>query len=168
MSKIMAGVKQMRFLILAVLAVGLLGPVFATTAWGQAPDALFGAHLTGSGGGTDSQGQGQANIKLSGDQLGFVLTLSKLDGEPTATHIHIAAAPGGNGPPVISLCGSFGPPPIPVASCNGPGAVKGSTSLSVGQIADLIAAVSEGRSYVNVHSIAFPPGEVRGQLSNRR
>lgn len=125
----------------------------------------LGAHLTGAH--TGSRGNGQANFELSGGDLSFVLALSRLVGDATAAHIHISATPGGNGPPVVSLCGAFGPPPIPVAECQGPGAVRGMTSLSDLQMADLLTAVSEDRAYVNVHTTAFPPGEVRGQVVPR-
>lgn len=125
----------------------------------------LGAHLTGAN--TLSRGQGQANFKLSGGDLSFVLALSELVAPPTAAHIHVSATPGGNGPPVVSLCGAFGPPPIPVAECQGPGAVRGMTSLSDVQMANLLTAVSENRAYVNVHTTAFPPGEVRGQVVQR-
>lgn len=141
------------------------GPALHMSGHGTAAVHL-GAHLTGAN--TLSRGQGQANFKLSGGDLSFVLALSTLVGVPTAAHIHISATPGGNGPPRVSLCGAFGPPPIPVAECQGPGAVNGMTSLSEAQIADLLTAVSEDRAYVNVHTTAFPPGEVRGQVARRR
>jgi hypothetical protein len=30
---------------------------------------------------------------------------------------------------------------------------------------ELIAAMMNGRAYVNVHTVAFPPGEIRGQIA---
>jgi len=126
----------------------------------------FRAHLKAASG-VASRGQGQANFQLDHDQLSFVLAVSKLaaDSETTAAHIHISADPGGNGGIFISMCGSFGPPPIPVETCGGPGhPAKGSISLSEDQVAELMTAIAENRAYVNVHTNFAPGGEVRGQL----
>lgn len=151
-------------LIIALLLVALL--VTVGTAVAKSPDALFVTHLTGGPAGADTHGQGQANFRLNGNQLIFVLTLSNLEGDPLAAHIHISAAPGGDGPPVITLCGGGpAPGPVPVPACAGPGAVTDAVILSDDQVSDLLSAVAGDRSYVNVHSTAFPAGEVRGQIA---
>lgn len=63
----------------------------------------------------------------------------------TAAHIH-RAPPGENGPIVI---------PLPAG-----GNVSGTVPITPGGLSDLLA----GKWYVNVHSTAYPGGEVRGQL----
>jgi hypothetical protein len=124
----------------------------------------FRAHLSQAPG-AETNGQGQAKFQLNHDELGFVFAMSRLEGDALAAHIHISAAPGGNGPPVISLCGAFGPPPIPVAECGGPGhPAKGSATLSEALTADLMAAIAQNRAYINVHTTAFGPAEIRGQI----
>jgi hypothetical protein len=125
----------------------------------------FRAHMTASPG-VDSQGQGQANFRLDHNELNFIMPVSKLNGNTLAAHIHFSETSGGNGPPVISLCGSFGPPPIPVADCEGPGnPAKGSITLSDELAAELMTAIAENRAYVNVHTTDVPPGEIRGQIT---
>lgn len=65
----------------------------------------------------------------------------------TVAHIHVAP-PGVNGPVVFPLTG-------------GPTVFAGTTPpLTAAELADLNA----GNYYVNVHSAAFPGGEVRGQI----
>ena len=129
------------------------------------PGALLGANLSGAPAGADTNGRGRANLMLDGNELYFLMALSELEGEPVAAHIHYADVPGGNGSPAISLCGAFGPPPIPVAECAGPGTISGVISLGDAQIDTLLTAVAENRAYVNVHTTVFSSGEVRGQLS---
>lgn len=126
----------------------------------------FRAHLSQAAGiPIETNGQGQAKFQLNHGELSFVLALSSLEGETLAAHIHYSEEPGGNGPPVISLCGAFGPPPVPVADCGGPGhPAAGTITLSDAEAAELMANIAENRAYVNVHTTAHPPGEVRGQV----
>lgn len=144
----------------AVLFISL----FIITGSVAAHTIKFRAHMTAVPG-VDSNGQGQANFKLDENELNFIMPVSRLNGDTLAAHIHISDESGGNGPPVISLCGSFGPPPIPVADCGGPGnPAKGSVSLSDSQVDELLAAIASNRAYVNVHTTAVPAGEIRGQI----
>jgi hypothetical protein len=145
------------FLLIAMLV--LAGAVFAHP-------VNFGAHLSAAPG-VESHGQGQAKFQLDHNELNFIMPVSKLNGDTLAAHIHISAEAGGNGPPVISLCGTFGPPPIPVADCGGPGhPAKGSVDLTeTGVDAEaLMEAIAENKAYVNVHTTDVPPGEIRGQI----
>jgi hypothetical protein len=73
---------------------------------------------------------------------------SGLTGPATAAHFHGPAEPGKNAGVAV-----------PIAN-PGP-AFEGSTTLTDAQAADLLA----GRYYVNVHTEANKPGEIRGQLT---
>jgi hypothetical protein len=88
----------------------------------------------------------------------------------TMAHIHVAAEPGGNGPPVVWLYPE-GPPPslIPGRTQGGLGVGEFSASDLVGPLAgmtlaDLRSAFVEGRAYVNVHTGQHPGGEIRGTI----
>ena len=69
----------------------------------------------------------------------------------TVAHIHTGAA-GVNGPITIPLAET--------AAGSGVWAVPANTMLSDVQYADLLA----GAMYYNVHSVAYPPGEIRRQI----
>lgn len=142
---------------LLIFLLVLAGTVFAHP-------VNFRAHMSAAPG-IESLGQGQAKFQLNDNELSFIMPVSKLNGDTLAAHIHFSQNPGGNGPPVISLCGTFGPPPIPVADCGGPGnPAKSSLTLSDEQVDALMLAISENRAYVNVHTTAVFAGEIRGQI----
>jgi hypothetical protein len=142
---------------LLVFLLVLAGTVFAHP-------VNFRAHMSAAPG-VESLGQGQAKFQLNDNELSFIMPVSKLNGDTLAAHIHFSQNPGGNGPPVISLCGTFGPPPIPVADCGGPGnPAKSSLTLSDEQVDALMLAIAENRAYVNVHTTAVFAGEIRGQI----
>lgn len=150
---------------LSIVVAMLLITLLAIAGTVAAHPVNFRAHMTAAPG-VDSQGQGQANFRLDHNELHFIMPVSKLNGDTLAAHIHFSETAGGNGPPVISLCGAFGPAPIPVASCGGPGdPPKGSIMLSDEMVGRLMAAIAENKAYVNVHTTDVPPGEIRGQVT---
>jgi hypothetical protein len=122
----------------------------------------------------DTQGQAQAIFHLSkeGDSLSFKLIASNIE-DVTQAHIH-CGPPGLNGPIVVFLYG-FGPTVSPngvlsegtatdddvidrtAAQCPGPGG-------AVDDLQDVIDRMNNGGAYVNVHTIVFPGGEIRGDV----
>jgi hypothetical protein len=80
--------------------------------------------------------------------LVWLATYSGMTGPPTAAHFHGPADVGANAGVVIPLEGGLSSP------------ITGQATLSPEQAADLMA----GRLYLNIHSAAFPGGEIRGQL----
>jgi hypothetical protein len=44
--------------------------------------------------------------------------------------------------------------------------VAGPTASTPGEFAEVVALVRAGKTYVNVHTVKFPPGEIRSQLEN--
>jgi hypothetical protein len=96
-----------------------------------------------------STGSGVASIKLDGDVLSWVITYSGMSGPVTDAHFHGPAAPGANAAVIVPFAGSLGSP------------IAGSQKLTAAQIAGL----RSGLWYVNLHSAAFPGGEIRGQVT---
>jgi hypothetical protein len=131
----------------ATLAVALLAsaPAFAETV--QFMTALSGAMEVPP---NDSKGTGTVNASLDTDTkvLSWTIDYSGITGPATAAHFHGPADPGKNAPPVLPIDGSLASP------------IKGTATLSDEQVADLQA----GKWYFNVHSAAYPDGEIRGQL----
>jgi len=126
----------------------------------------------------DTNARGNATFELSADglTLSFKLITANID-NVVAAHIHIAP-PGVNGPVVFFLYGS-----VPPGGGRSNGILSqgsGTAANLVGPLAghplaDLIAAMSAGNAYVNVHTndgVAppntgpgdFPGGEIRGQI----
>jgi hypothetical protein len=117
---------------------------------GNTNEVIFKANLNGPSEAPPTSSAATGNATLTYNQttkiFNIVTTYTGLT--PTAGHIH-KGDPGVAGPVVFP----FNPPftsPINYTS----------TPLDSIQIADLFA----GRYYVNLHTAAFPNGEIRGQL----
>ena len=96
-----------------------------------------------------SNGTGNADIKLDGNRVSWNVTYSGTTGPITAGHIHGPAMPGANAGVVVPFTGSLASP------------ITGSATLTDAQVADLKA----GKYYVNLHTVAHPGGEIRGQIN---
>lgn len=114
---------------------------------------------------------GQAIFKLSndGEMLYYKLIVANIE-DVRMSHIHLAPE-GANGPIVVWLYPS-GPPPVLIeGSTNGVLAEGVITEESLGgslagqPLSVLIDAMKAGNAYVNVHTLAHPGGEIRGQIS---
>jgi hypothetical protein len=106
----------------------------------------FGARLDGSQSGTPSAATGNADLTLNPDNtLTYNVTVSGMSGN--AAHVH---------------GGSFGVPGgIEVPLLGGPTTWSG-TSLPLSS--EQIDKLQDEALYINVHSGAFPGGEIRGQV----
>jgi hypothetical protein len=131
----------------------------------------YNAHLSAPEG-VDSQGQGQAIFRFSkdGNELYYKLIVANIENIIMA-HIHLrpnAQTP--NGPPVLWLIPD-GPPPLADPVTTNGVLVEGTVTsanlvgpLASGSLADLKAKIREGLTYVNVHTPAYPGGEIRGDI----
>ncbi len=156
-----------------IVAVAVVMAVFAVmpAVLADNPELNFRAHLSGEPAGTDSAGQGQGIVRFSadGETVYFKVNVANIE-NVTMAHIHVAATPGGNGPPVLWLYPA-GPPPMLLE-----GRVQGTLGEGTATAADLVgplagfdledlrSAILEGRAYINVHTAQVPGGEIRGQL----
>lgn len=135
----------------------------------------FRAHLSGDEevppAETDATGQATFQLSRNGDALTYKLIVANIENVRMA-HIHVAPA-GANGP-VVAWLYPEGPPPQLI-----PGSFSGvlyegiiTTEDLVGQLnpedgyelADLVKLITDGKTYVNVHTNQFPAGEIRGQI----
>ena len=96
---------------------------------------------------TDAKGEGR--IKIGDDRtVSGKLTTSGIEG--TMAHIHEGAAPGQNGPPIITL----------EKGADGSWSVPAGSKLTDEQY----DAFKAGRLYVNIHSAEHKGGEIRAPL----
>ncbi|MDQ6422940.1 CHRD domain-containing protein [Paenibacillus sp. LHD-117] len=136
-------------------------PPVLTNARGSATfREIFGR--TGNDNGNDN-GNGDNNRRRV-RALRFVLVLRNIR-RVTDAHIHLGR-PGQNGPVVATL---FGPSRQGVSFRRG--VIRGTLRSSdlVGplrgrSIRALVREIERGNAYVNVHTIRFPNGEIRGQI----
>jgi len=157
--------KKLTLLVVAVALFVMVGTVAA------ANNRNFRAHLSGEDAGAMTLGQGQAIFQFSrdGESLTYKLIVANID-NVTMAHIHLAPVGQVNGPPVLWLYPENPPAQLIPGTFNGILYERTVTAANlVGPLAgmtleDLRAAIQEGRTYVNVHTSQYPPGEIRGQL----
>ncbi len=135
----------------------------------------FVAHLAGENEvpPVDTEAQGQAKVRegAGGTELDFKLNVANIE-NVTQSHIHCGAS-GVNGPVVVFLFG-FISGGVTVNGILAQGTIDASDVIprpdsaacpgGVADLDDLRAKIASGDAYVNVHTVQFPGGEVRGQL----
>ena len=115
----------------------------------------------------DTNATGVAKFKLSkdGDSISYKLNVANID-NVTQAHIHLGQA-GTNGGVVAFLFGPVFPDGVTVNGTLVEGVLTAADlrgALVGATIADLIDELESGNAYVNVHTVANPPGEIRGQI----
>ena len=124
-----------------------------------------------------AEGRFRARIDTAAGRIAYQLSYDDLQGEVRQAHIHFGQR-GVNGGVSVFLCQTADAPdptglaPICPASGSVAGLLRadnvvgpGNQGLSAGEFAELVAAIRAGVAYVNVHTTAFPAGEIRGQLN---
>ena len=147
--------------IAALLGVALLAP----TVW--ADSSRFVAPLSHAQevGEVDAPGAGgSASLWLDGSTLHYRVDVRNLTGPAVMAHIHGPAGRHVNADISVWFCQTAafpGPSGTPQCQATTNGLlVTGSATLS----SDQIAMLESGQAYVNVHTAAHVPGEVRGQV----
>lgn len=118
----------------------------------------------------ETRAQGSATFKLAddGESISYRLIVANIH-NVTQAHIHRAPA-GTNGPVVVWLYPSA--PPSQLIPGRSQGVLAEGTftaadlrgPLAGQSLSDLAADLRAGNAYVNVHTTARPPGEIRGQI----
>jgi hypothetical protein len=115
-----------------------------------------------------SVGRGLASYLITEDSATLYYSVQVLDVSSTITmaHIHLGRA-GQNGDVVVNLCGAGNTPACAAQGVIASGSVSASSlvgPLAGHPLGDLIAAMTSGGAYTNVHTSNFPNGEIRGQV----
>jgi hypothetical protein len=100
------------------------------------------------------------------EEIAVQMRVFNLPTGSTASHIHIAPK-GVTGPVVIDFPigrGVTGDFTLNFRVHDGP-AFHARPEIGINTFADALQAIAGGQAYVNIHTTAFPGGEIRGQLS---
>jgi CHRD domain len=163
------------FVKLLILASAMLGIASICNA------ATFTATLSGANESpaTVSPGTGNTTVTLNTTThtLQVAVVFSGLTAVTTASHIHCCVAPGGNAG-VATMVPSFTGFPLGVTSGTfsatfdttlgstwNPAYVTANGGTPLSAEAALAAGMAAGQAYLNIHTTAFPGGEIRGFLS---
>lgn len=99
-------------------------------------------------------------------EIAVRLRVFNLPNGSTASHIHVGPK-GVSGPVVIDFpigTGRTGDFTLNFRVHDGP-AFHARPEIGINTFADALQSIAGGNAYVNIHSTAFPGGEIRGQLS---
>ena len=136
---------------------------------------------------TNGRGFFTARINEDGTEISYKLRYSGLESNATQAHIHIGQ-PGINGGVSVYLCLNPNPPSLnpPAAPADLPptcplreGEVEGvlaandvvgpaNQGVLAGDFGRLLYAIRTGNTYVNVHTVNSPGGEIRHQIDHNR
>lgn len=128
---------------------------------------------------TTGRGTFRATINSDETEIRWRLSYADLEGTVQQAHIHFGP-PNNTGGISVFLCSNLGNGPAgtqmcPVPSATGDEAVTGvataqdvigpaAQGIEPGALTELIAAIKDGKAYVNIHSTKWPNGEIRQQF----
>ena len=184
--------KKMTLIAAAVLAITATGYAFTDEGGRRFSEFLNGFNEAAAVVSTTGNGTFKATISRDGTEINYVLTFQELEGDVTQAHIHIGL-PQNSGGVVLWLCDSTtNQSPVattPLCIQDNPldarsgkvtgtltaadvqnlpaNGIVGATATTPGEWEEVVALIKAGKTYVNVHSTKFAPGEIRSQLDNR-
>jgi hypothetical protein len=157
-------------ILVAVSATAATTTISSSSSYAQTIPPIFRAILEGEEEvpPVDTDAKGAAIFRTSNDEteLNYRLIVGNIE-DVTAAHIHLAPR-GENGPVVAFL---FNPEEPTEGITNGVLAEGTITSadlvgpLEGSTLSELIDEMEAGNTYVNVHTVEHPSGEIRGQIS---
>jgi CHRD domain len=127
---------------------------------------------------TPGVGEFKIDLNRAGDALDYTLTFSGLESDATQAHIHFENRTN-NGNIVVFLCSNLGNGPAGTQACPAAGGTITGTitaadigagaaaqGIAAGEFDEFVQALRSGATYVNVHSVNRPGGEIRAQLDD--
>lgn len=160
-------IKSTKILTIVAIAVVIAAGAITTNSIGitSAQEQKFMAKLSGQDEvpPTNSQATGMAEFTPMGtDSVMYSVNATNIQ-DATAGHIH-SGKPGENGPIVVTLF-KYDSPMNQVSESGSITADKLEGPMAGKQLSDLTTAMSNGETYVNIHTEQNPNGEIRGQIS---
>jgi hypothetical protein len=161
----------MRKLLILMAGAGLALVVAAPAVVGDS-DQEFRASLSGylENPSVSTTARGSFSAEVKGSTIRYTLSFRDLGSNSLFAHIHFAR-PDVNGGVAAFLCGGGGKPACPTLG----GTVRGvihradvvgpeGQGIKGGEFGELVRAMRNGATYVNVHSVNHPGGELRGNI----
>lgn len=120
-----------------------------------------------------------ASVDDDAREIEFSMSFKNLQAPVTQSHIHFAQ-PSVNGGIVIWLCGTAtNPGPAGTQTCPQDGTITGTIrpenvlgiaaqGINAGDFDKIVDNLRAGLGYANIHTVASPGGEIRGQLIAQR
>jgi hypothetical protein len=130
-------------------SVAFTTSAFTTSASAEQMKAMLDGKSENPPNASTAKGEADINYDPATKKLSWKLTYSGLTGPATAAHFHGPAESGKNAAVAVAIPNATTSP------------VEGSATLTDAQAADLEA----GKYYVNIHTVANPGGEIRGQVT---
>jgi hypothetical protein len=125
---------------------------------------------------TPGNGEFEARIDERDGEIRYRLSYAGTESAVTQAHIHFENATN-NGPIVVFLCSNLAGAPAGTQACPADGGtIRGTImaanvgggaaaqGLEAGNFDEFVRALRSGATYVNVHSVGRPGGEIRAQL----
>jgi len=125
---------------------------------------------------TPGSGEFKARIREKSQEIDYELSFRDTESVVTQAHIHFGPLSIA-GPIVIFLCSNLGNGPAGTQACPAAGGTITGTitpanvgagaaaqGIAAGEFDEVLAAIRAGVTYVNVHTVNRPGGEIRGQL----
>lgn len=112
-------------------------------------------------------GSAEVTVDLAARTITYRVDVFNLPSGVTVSHIHVGSK-GVNGPTIFNFT-----PPVSASNDFGYSGTLSESNLNlrrdqgIGSMDDAIQAMTGRQTYVNVHSVVFPGGEIRGQLVPR-
>lgn len=104
---------------------------------------------------------GSASVTVDGKEVEVDGTFKDLSGNATAAHIHGPADENSNGPVICNLV-------VPASPSGKISAGEAAGTCGAIELTDAqIKAFEDGKMYINIHTGAYPDGEIRGQLRKK-
>ena len=127
---------------------------------------------------TPAGGQFRVQINNQAQEITWRLSYSDFATVVNQAHVHFGSAAQsggisfflctnqGNGPAGTQLCP---PAPATISGTITPADIVGPAGqgIAAGEFTEVVQAIRAGFTYVNVHSAAFPLGEIRAQLGHQ-
>ena len=180
-----------QFTLIAITVVATVGSGLAFSGDGNRrfSETLNGLKESAAVVSTTGTGTFEAVISRDETEIAYELSFQGLEGDVRQAHIHIGL-PQNAGGIVLWLCDSDANPSpsvnTPACTASDPSntrggrvtgtltaadvqtlaanGIAGPTPTTAGEFAEVVALIRAGKTYVNIHSTKFAPGEIRSQI----